>query len=67
MIKKIGGFGIAIENNCAIEFIDDKYYRVITSKQRAGAYRVYKRRGEVISEKIEHKAKLSPVVDLYKI
>ncbi len=25
MIQKIGGMGIAIDNNCAIEFIDDKY------------------------------------------
>ena len=32
MIRKIGGTGIALENNCAIEFIDDQFYRVIASK-----------------------------------
>lgn len=66
MIKKIGGFGIAIENNCAIEFIDSKYFRVITSKPRARAYRVYKSRGKIISEKIEQKTELSPIRKLYK-
>ncbi|OGH73442.1 MAG: hypothetical protein A3C90_03800 [Candidatus Magasanikbacteria bacterium RIFCSPHIGHO2_02_FULL_51_14] len=65
MISKIGGFGIAIENNCAIEFIDGQY-RIITSKPRASAYRVYKKQGEVVSEKIQQKSKLSPIFDLYK-
>lgn len=66
MIKKIGGFGIAVENNCAIEFIDGKYYKVVASKQRAGAYKVYKKRGEIVSEKIEQKTKLSPIAELYR-
>jgi len=34
MIQKNGGMGIAIDNNCAIEFLDDQY-RVITSKPNA--------------------------------
>ena len=66
MIKKIGGFGIAMDNDCAIEFIDGKYYRVLTSKQGAGAYKVYKKQGKVVSEKIEQKSTLSPIADLYK-
>ncbi len=33
MIRKIGGTGIALENNCAIEFLDDRFYRVISSNQ----------------------------------
>jgi dipeptidase E len=52
MIQKIGGLGIAIQNNCAIEFIDGQFYRVITSKPNAKAYRVYKKRGKVIEEPI---------------
>jgi hypothetical protein len=32
MSQKTGGIGIAIENNCAIEFIDGRFYRVISSK-----------------------------------
>src|SRR3989338_3016035 len=62
MISKIGGLGVAIENNCAIEFIDEQY-RIITSKARAGAYRVYKKQGKVISERIEQKSELSPISD----
>lgn len=38
MIRKTGGIGIAIENNCAIEFIDGRFYRVVTSKAYARAY-----------------------------
>lgn len=65
MIKKIGGFGIAIDNNCAIEFLDDKY-KVITAKSYARAYKVYKTNGGVVSEKIEQKSELTPVAELYK-
>jgi dipeptidase E len=64
MISKIGGLGIAIDNNCAIEFIDGTY-RVITSKPRAGAYRVYKEKGKVVSKKIEEKTDFSPISELY--
>jgi hypothetical protein len=35
MIQKIGGIGIAIENNCAIEFIDGRFYKVIISYSEA--------------------------------
>jgi dipeptidase E len=61
MIRKIGGIGIAIENNCAIEFIDDRFYRVIRSKDYARAYRVYKRGGEVVAKQIRQREELAPV------
>ena len=47
MLGKIGGIGVALENNCAIEFLDGKLYRVITSKSYARAYRVIRRGGRV--------------------
>lgn len=65
MIQKIGGMGIAIDENCAIEFLDDKY-RVITSKKSAKAFRVYKKDGKVISKKIEQKDQLMPIATLYE-
>jgi len=40
MIRKTGGIGIAIENNCAVEFIDGRLYKVISSKNYARAYTV---------------------------
>ena len=66
MIARIGGFGIAIEDNCAIEFLDGKHYRIISSKPRAGAYRIYKTRGEVVSEKIKPETALMPIAELYQ-
>lgn len=65
MIKKIGEFGIAIEGNCAIEFVDGKHFKLITSKPRAGAYKVYKKRGKVVSERIKQRKELSPMEELY--
>jgi dipeptidase E len=64
MIQKTGGIGIAIENNCAIEFIDGRFYRVISSKANARAYRVYKRCGEVIAKQIRQEKQLAPVKSL---
>ncbi len=65
MIRKTRGIGIAIENNCAIEFIDGRFYKVIRSKSYAGAYKVYKRGGKVISEQIRPEKQLKPVENLY--
>jgi len=65
MIQKIGGMGIAIDENCAIEFLDDKY-RVITSRKSAKAFRVYKKDGKVISKEIEQKNNLMPIATLYE-
>jgi len=66
MIARIGGFGIAIEDHCAIEFLDGKHYRVIASNPRAGAYRVYRKNGEIVSERIGQKLTWSPTAELYK-
>ena len=60
MIRRIGGVGIVIENNCAIAFIDGRFYRVITSRSYARAYKVYKRAGKVVTEKIRQERQLAP-------
>jgi dipeptidase E len=65
MIGKTGGIGIAIENNCAIEFINGRFYRVISSKSYAHAYRVHKNRGKVVAEKIHQEKQLAPIEALY--
>jgi dipeptidase E len=65
MIQKIGGIGIAIDENCAIEFLDDKF-RVITSRKSAKAFRVYKKNGKVISKEIEQKKNLMQIATLYE-
>jgi len=66
MIQKTGGIGIAIENNCAIEFIDGRFYKVIRSKIDARAYRVYKRGGEVVAEQIRQEKRAASVESLYQ-
>jgi dipeptidase E len=55
--------GIAIDNNCALEVLDGGY-RLITSTDGASAYRVYKQRGRVVTERIEQKTELTPLADL---
>jgi dipeptidase E len=64
MIRKIGGMGIAIENNCAIEFIDDRFYRVIRSKDYSRAYVVYRCGGDVVAEQIRQQEQLAPIESL---
>ncbi len=65
MIQKTGGIGIAIENNCAIEFIDGRFYRVISSKSYARAYKLYKSGGKVVAEQIRQEKEFAPIGRLY--
>jgi dipeptidase E len=65
MVRKTGGVGIAIENNCAIAFIDRRFYKVITSRSYARAYRVRKSRGKVVVQRIAQEKLLSPIEFLY--
>jgi dipeptidase E len=65
MIRKAEGVGIAIENNCVIEFIDGRFYKVITSRSYAHAYRVHKNRGKVVAERISQEKQLAPIESLY--
>jgi dipeptidase E len=65
MIRRIGGFGIALENNCAIEFIHGRFFRVIKSKVNARAYRVRKSGGIIAAEQIPQQDGLLPIDCLY--
>ncbi len=67
MIGKIGGIGIALENNCAIEFIDRRLYKVIASKNHARAYRLYRDHGRVITEQIHREQRLAPFSRFFHI
>jgi dipeptidase E len=65
MILKTGGIGIAIENNCAIEFKDGQFYKVISSRSHANAYRVHKSLGKVVVERLPQTNRPVPVESLY--
>lgn len=60
MIGKTGGVGIGVENNCAIEIVDSRF-RVITSRSRAHAYRVYRRRGRIAAQRIPEQKAFVPI------
>jgi dipeptidase E len=51
MINVHGGVGIALENNCTLEIIDDNY-RIIATQDDADAYKVYQKETKIISEVI---------------
>jgi hypothetical protein len=61
MIRKMGGLGIAVENGCAIEFIDGRFYRVLASRRNARAYTVVKRGRKVVSQEIRQRKQLTPI------
>ena len=52
-MKKEKTFGIALDNCAALEIIDDKY-RIIISKPKASAYKVYWQEGRYYEEKIKN-------------
>ena len=65
MMSRVGGRGIAIDDNCAIEFIDEEY-RVITSRDYAKAYRVFKKNGEIHTKRISQSRSFAPISELYE-
>lgn len=63
MMKKTSGVAIAIDNCCAIEVIDDKY-RIIDSKPKANAYKVYWRGNKYYEEIIKKEKEFKLLKDL---
>jgi dipeptidase E len=60
---KYNAVGIGVEDNCAIEIIDGQY-RIITSKDGAKAYKIYRTRGQVITQEIEQRETHQPLTAL---
>ncbi|OGB84040.1 hypothetical protein A3F66_06690 [candidate division TM6 bacterium RIFCSPHIGHO2_12_FULL_32_22] len=54
MMLKSNGIAIAIEDNCAIQIVNNKF-RIISSKSNANAYRVYWKQNKFYEELIEQK------------
>ena len=63
MVRKHSDVGIAIDDNCAIEVVDDTY-RVITSQPGAGAYKILNRGGELTVERIVQREEYEPIASL---
>lgn len=70
MMDRIGGTGIALENNCAIEVVDGALYRVIASKPYPRAYKVQRMGGSVVAQQIlkqEQFAPLKPLLAAWRV
>lgn len=64
MIAREGGIGIALDNCAALEVHDDTY-RIITSREGAGAYRVERVRGKAVQTQIPVQSDFQPLSSLY--
>ena len=64
-MKKYSSVGIAIDNHCAMEFIDDKF-KVLSSKKGRNAYKVFKKNKKIIIEEIPKKNNYLPISLLYE-
>lgn len=66
MIGRKGGMGIALDDYCAIEVVG-KQYRIIRSKPKAGAYRVYRSEGRICREPIPQTHQYQPLRSIFPI
>jgi len=64
-MHKRNDLGIAVDNKCAIEFVDGTY-RVVSASSGAGAYKVFRSSKVVQIEHIEEREEFSPIEELYK-
>ncbi len=65
MVKKRGGMGIAIDNDCAIAFVEDGY-KVLSASPDAAAYTLFVQEGEVVEKAIALSEEYLPTVNLYQ-
>jgi dipeptidase E len=65
MIQKVGGRGIAIDDNCALIFSGGDV-RVLASQLGAGAYMVHKKDGKIIETQIKPQNRALPLNGLYE-
>jgi dipeptidase E len=63
IMRRTSGAGIALDDNCAIEIIDDEY-RIVCSKKNAGAHKCYYKSGKLHYEPIEVKKEFEPLSTL---
>ncbi|HET6430344.1 MAG TPA: Type 1 glutamine amidotransferase-like domain-containing protein [Phycisphaerae bacterium] len=65
MIARMGGFGIGIDDRCALEVVDGRY-RVLSAGGRAKAWTVRRHRGRVAVAEIPRRKAFRPVAELYE-
>ena len=65
MIRRLGGFGLAVDDGAAIEVVDGEY-RVLTSRRGAGAWTLWRAEGKVGERPIPRCRMLQPLTELYR-
>lgn len=63
MVREYELVGIGLDNNAALEIIDDKY-RIISSKYSANAYALYLKQGKLYRKLIEKKSEFRDLAEL---
>jgi dipeptidase E len=63
MLRKTGGLAIAL-GECAAMEINGDFYRIVTSKKNAVAFRLFRNRGKVVQEPLELNGKFRPLSEL---
>ena len=59
-MEKYPQMGIGVENCCALE-ISPQGFRILTARDGAGAYQIYRRRGKMITRPVEQVAEYRPL------
>ncbi len=59
------GIAIALDDNCALEIVDGNY-RLISSKRKVGAKRVYNKNNKDFAERLDVLDKYTPLSSLIK-
>ena len=65
MLKRKGGNGLAIDNDCAVAFTSDGY-RVVAANPESGAYSLHVQRGEVVERALPVTSGYLPMESLYE-
>ena len=63
MVAKHKEIGIGLDNDAAIEIVGERF-RIITSRDDAAGYKVFKHRGKIVTEILRRNSEFEPLVNL---
>lgn len=66
MVAQTDEIGIAIENNCAIDFCEDEY-KIIKSDESAKAFKIYRQGEEIIYRELTNTCEYKKVSELFSV
>ena len=63
MVAKHKEIGIGLDNDAAIEIVGERF-RIITARDDAAGYKVFKHRGQIVTETLKRNSEFEPLVNL---